>query len=523
MSILNFGRLLRRANLHSDKPAITDLSNGWSINHGAHAERVAALAKGIASLDVRPSDRVAVLAEAGHVYIELWHAGLAGGFVICPLNARFALDEMIFVLNDSEAKILVVDSTHAATIINISDKLKSVEQIVLIDPADIAQSVLLEDLVTAGSGAALPNEPGEDSMAALVYTGGTTGLPKGVVHSQRSLTATIFRMQRNYGARSGQKYLSVMPMFHIGSIGSWGAFLPSGNHIVIQPGFDPNLVNHIIVEHKITAFGAVPTMFAMMLENPEYQSGMLSSIDLLLYGGAPMWPALLELLMKEMPDVRFINNYGMTETAGTSTVLMPEHHRLDSKKLASVGQPDLGVQIDIRDPKTGQPLPQGETGEIWINSDAVMTEYWKRPKQTADSVKNGWYRTGDAGSLDADGFLFMADRVKDMIISGGENIYGLEVENAISAHPAVQQAAVIGRPHPLWGEMVHAFVVCAPGSVTLDELTEHVRHKIADYKVPKEWTFQSDPLPLSAVGKVAKIELRDQLSEAADKKKEEDQ
>ncbi|MEL6985433.1 MAG: AMP-binding protein, partial [Actinomycetota bacterium] len=336
--------------------------------------------------------------------------------------------------------------------------------------------------------------------------------PKGVLLSQRAIALTIYRVQVAGRYRPASRFLSFMPMFHIGSIAGWGLLVPTGGATIILPQFEPGAALAAIRDHSITFIGAVPTMLAMMVAHPDYSPGMLSSLELIMYGAAPMPPELLDRLLDEYPELSFFQSYGMTESAGAVSALLPEDHRRSTELLSSVGRPYIGVDLEIRGPETASPVGKGEVGEIWIRCDSAMTEYWNKPEQTASSVVDGWYRTGDAGRLDEEGYLFIADRVKDMIITGGENVYSLEVEHAISSHPAVTQVAVIGVADPTWGEQVHAVVVCEPGSVTEDELTAHACDTIAGFKVPKGWTFQSDPLPLSAAGKVQKNRLRETIS-----------
>ena len=257
-------------------------------------------------------------------------------------------------------------------------------------------------------------------------------------------------------------------------------------------------------------------MLAMMTHHPDFEASMLNSLQLVMYGAAPMPPELLASLLAAYPNLSFYHAYGMTECASTVTALLPEDHVAGGGLLRSVGRACVGVELAIRDPETNAPLPTGDTGEIWVRCDSAMQEYWDKPEQTRNSLVDGWYRTGDAGRVDDNGYLYLADRVKDMIVAGGENIYSIEVENAISSHPAVIEVAVVGVPHPTWGEAVHAIVVCEPGAVTAEELDAHARGFIAGYKIPKGWSFQTDPLPLSAAGKVLKRDLRERLTAVSD-------
>ena len=515
MGELNFGRLLRRtASIYADAPAVHDVVNGHQATYAEHMDRIERLCTVISGLGIGPGDRLGVLAGGSHVYIELWHAALTGAAVLNPLNTRLAPDELVYILNDSDTEVLFVDATFATIVHDLRRRVPLLRRVVLIGTEDAPCDARLDDLMASAVATGLPPEPPDDAPCVLMYTGGTTGLPKGVVLSQAAVCLVIYRMlmSARFGVR--QRYLAFMPMFHVGGIASWGLFLPHGGLTVVLPAFEAGAVNAAIREHSITAIGAVPTMLAMMMQHPSYEPSMMASLELAMYGAAPMPPELLQRWMSAYPHLEFFQAYGMTECAATVTGLLAEDHRRGGDILRSVGRPMPGCLIDIRDPESGVPVPQGETGEIYVKCGSVMTGYWNKPAATAAAIVDGWYRTGDAGRLDPEGFLFMADRVKDMIVTGAENVYSLEVENAISSHPAVVQVAVVGAPDPIWGEAVHAFVVCAPGCVDAAELDAHVRRTISGFKVPKRWTFQTEPLPLSAAGKVLKRALRDIAKQA---------
>ena len=510
MGELNFGRLLRRtASVYADEPAVHDIATGHRATYAEHLDRIERLCAVITGLGVGHGDRLGVLAGGSHVYIELWRAALAGAAVLNPLNTRLAPDELVYILNDSDTEVLFVDATFATIVQDLRRRVPLLRHVVLIGAGDAPCDARLDDLMTSAVAGGLPPEPADDAACVLMYTGGTTGLPKGVVLSQSAVCLVIYRMQMSARFGAGQRYLAFMPMFHVGGIATWGLFLPHGGCIIVLPAFEAGAVNRAIAEHAVTAIGAVPTMFAMMMQHPSYEPSAMASLQLAMYGAAPMPPELLHRWMSAYPHLEFFQAYGMTECAATVTGLLAEDHRRGGDILRSVGRPMPGCLIDIRDPESGVPLPQGETGEIYVRCGSTMTGYWNKPAATAEAIVDGWYRTGDAGRLDPEGFLFLADRVKDMIVSGAENVYSLEVENAISSHPAVIQVAVVGAPDPIWGEAVHAFVVCAPGAVDAAELDAHARRTIAGYKVPKRWTFQTEPLPVSAAGKVLKRTLRD--------------
>ena len=508
MSELNFGHILRRARLFATETAILDLESDYQATYSEHLNRVGRLCAVLSDMGLTGSDRMAVLADASHVYIELWHAALAGAAVINPLNSRLAPRELEYILKDSATEVLFVDSNYAGVIDGIRDQLPHLRQVVLIGDGDVPCNGRLEDMMSQQKSSALPSEPVDSAPAVLMYTGGTTGLPKGVVLTQRAVALVLYRMLISMRPNPRGIFLSCLPMFHIGSIAAWGLYAPSGGQTIIMPAFEAGKVNRVIRDHGVTRIGLVPTMLNMMTQHPDFETDMLNSLEAVTYGAAPMPPRLLAYLLETYPDLSFFQLYGMTECASTVTALLPEDHLPGSDLLSSVGRPCIGVELDIRNPETDMPLEQGEIGEVWVRCESTMLEYWQKPEQTANSLVDDWYRTGDAGHVDENGYLFLADRVKDMIVSGGENIYSIEVENAISSHPAVREVAVVAVPDDRWSERVHAVVVCDPDAVSEQELDSHARESIAGYKVPRSWSFQQEPLPLSAAGKVLKRELR---------------
>jgi long-chain acyl-CoA synthetase len=283
---------------------------------------------------------------------------------------------------------------------------------------------------------------------------------------------------------------------------------PLGATSVFVPMFDPAKVPLMIEKEKVTYTVMVPTMIAMMLNHPEFKAERLASLTRMAYGASPMPEALLKRLMAMQPGLELYQGYGMTECSSVITLLEPEDHRIGGELLRSAGRAVPGVVLSIQD-EEGSILPPGQTGEVCARSGNYMHGYWRKPEATEEAFRGGWYHTGDAGYLDTRGYLYLVDRVKDMIVTGGENVYSTEVENAIASHPSVAQVAVIGIPHDTWGEAVHAIVVLHAGrTATADELVEHARASIAGYKVPKSVELRPQPLPLSGAMKVLKRELR---------------
>jgi acyl-CoA synthetase (AMP-forming)/AMP-acid ligase II len=303
-------------------------------------------------------------------------------------------------------------------------------------------------------------------------------------------------------------YLHQTPMFHAASLGAILCVAAVGGTTTFVPVFDPAKVLDAIEEHQVTMTVMVPTMIGMMLAHPDFRPERLASLRILTYGASPMPTALLERLLALLPDMEIFQGYGMTESCGLLTSLGPEEHRRGGDLLRSAGRPLLGATLSIRD-AAGQVVPVGERGEVWARSGNFMVGYWNRPEETAEAFRDGWYHTGDAGYVDAEGYLYLIDRVKDMIVTGGENVYSAEVENAIASLPAIAQVAVIGIPDERWGEAVHAIVVLREGmTVTEDEIKEHTRALIAGYKVPKSVEIRTEAMPLSGALKILKRELR---------------
>ena len=478
-------------------------------SYGDHTDRVFRLASAAAKeLGVGPRDRVAVMATNSTAFMELYHAAYLGGFVLNPLNLRFAPKELEFVLADSGTRVVFVDFMFAGVIDQVRAA-TSVEKVVLIgEPiGDPPHDLRYEDLIAAGEPVETP-EPEEEDACLLMYTGGTTGTPKGVLVSQRAQVLNAIHTRFAFPFDGDHVGLLITPMFHAATMAFIVTPHQTASPVHIMPLFDPGKAIAAVAEHSITVTGGVPTMLGMMLNHPDFSVAKLSSLRFLAYGASPMPSALLAKLQDLLPEVRFAQGYGMTEASAMLTVLSADDHERGGDILQSAGRALPGVRLSIQDSE-GNKLPTGEVGEVCAQGGNFMTEYWGRPEATADVFRDGWYHTGDAGYLDPEGYLFLVDRVKDMIVTGGENVYCAEVENAIGTHPAVLQVAVIGIPDDRWGEAVHAIVMLHEGaSVTAEELTAHARELIAGYKLPKSIEFRTEPLPLSGAMKVLKRELR---------------
>jgi len=488
-----------------DKPAVLD--GEFTATYAEHLSRVNRLASGMRKeLGVDKGSRFAVMALNGHQYLELYHSSLLSGSILNPLNLRLAAKELAFILKDSGATVCFADGFFAPLI----DKVRAeagLQKIVLIGAGDVPHDLDYESVVGAGEDV-LPSEPEEDDTSILMYTGGTTGLPKGVVIDNRALMLDLYKVATRWGMDERFVYLHQTPMFHAASLGAILAIPAVGGQTTFVPLFDPPAVLDVIEARKVTMTVMVPTMISMLLNHPSFKPERLASLSVLTYGASPMPTALVERLLSLFPDMALFQGYGMTENCGLLTALGPDEHRRGGDILRSAGRPLPGSVVCIQD-EEGNLLPPGETGEVCARAGNYMREYWNRPDETAAAFAGDWYHTGDAGYIDDHGYVYLVDRVKDMIVTGGENVYSAEVENAISSHPGVAQVAVIGVPSEKWGEEVLAIIVPKEGAdLDGDAITEWARERIAGYKVPKQVEFRAEPLPLSGAMKVLKRELR---------------
>lgn len=500
--------LLPAADRDADTVAFIDGEVQESL--GVHVQRSLRLASALKNeLGLGPEGRFAVLAGNSRHYVNLWHAAYLGGGVINPLNARLAPAELRFILQDSESEVVFVDADFASLVAGLRTELPGVRAVVLLGETSSSDvDVRFDDLVGGGDDAA-PPEPEESDPCVLMYTGGTTGLPKGVLHTQRSQTLNVYRLGFMFSIFSqSHVYLQSTPMFHAGGAMGTVGMPVSGGTTVIQAMFEPGAAIDAVERHQVTVAGLVPTMVGMILNHPSFDAGRLQSLRLLGYGASPMPSGLLQQLSASLPWVDLLQTYGMTEASAVLTYLNPSDHRAGGARLGSAGRGLPGVKLSVQDP-AGNLLPSGEIGEVCAQAGSFMEGYHNRPAETEEALRGGWYHTGDAGYLDEGGYLFLVDRVKDMIVTGGENVYSAEVESCISTYPAVAQVAVIGIPSERWGEQVHAIVVPRPGTdVSEADIIEHARGLIAGFKVPKSVEFRDAPLPLSGAMKVLKRDLR---------------
>jgi acyl-CoA synthetase (AMP-forming)/AMP-acid ligase II len=422
------------------------------------------------------------------------------------VNFRWSVPEIAESLAEVDARVLVVDDLFAAMAPAIRAAHPRLEHLIHAGDGPTPDGMLsFEDLIAA-------NEPIEDvrrsgsDLAGVFYTGGTTGRSKGVMLSHDNLLTSAMGVLAVEPATIDGVVLHAAPMFHLADFGLWvSAQLVPATQVMI-PAFDPVTVLTAIQEHGVTDALLVPTMVQLLVDHPRIADFDLTSVRRLVYAASPMSDAVLGRAMKALPNCRFTQLYGMTELAPVATVLTPAEHD-DPSRRRSAGRAAPHAEVRVVGPDDVE-LPRGQVGEIVCRGSHVMLGYWDRPRETAEALRGGWMHTGDGGWMDDDGFVHLADRIKDMIITGGENVYSVEVENALCQHPAVATAAVIGVPDETWGERVHAVVVPAAGrSLTLDDLAGFCRDRIASYKIPRSMELV-EALPLSAAGKVLKRELR---------------
>ena len=482
---------------------------GRKRSYGEILARVVRFAGGLRSLGAKPGDRIAIIALNSDRYFEAYYAALWAGCAVVPGNTRWAPAEHAYALNDSDCSLLLADRTFFA----MSQKMaaETGAPVVLIDDDDAVPGALSQDALIARS-EPIPDSSGSGKdMLGIFYTGGTTGWPKGVMLSHAGMIVNFMSaaMVSQYPQRS--VFLHSPPMFHLADATVIFGLTPYAATHVIVPGFDPPNIVKTIVDEQVNAAVFVPTMLNMLNQYLEANPADLSCVQRVTYGASAISDAVLRRSMANFPNAAFAQAYGQTELSPVATILEPRFHVTEgegAKLLRSAGRPVPNVEIRIVGPDM-ETLAAGEVGEVGVRGENVMLGYWNKPELTAQTIIDGWLRTGDAGYLDSEGFLFLVDRVKDMIVSGGENVYSAEVENALARHPAVVECAVIGVPDEKWGERVHAIVRLRPGSdISEPDLSAHCRDLIAGYKQPRSYEFRADPLPLSGAGKILKTELR---------------
>jgi long-chain acyl-CoA synthetase len=434
-----------------------------------------------------------------------------GGGVLNPCNIRWSAAEILYSLDDSGSTILLVDETFRPLVEQFRRDSPTLREVIYCGDGDTPSGMHgYEGLLTRADPVPDALRRGED-LLGIFYTGGTTGFPKGVMLSHANFCSSGLSNRAEGLAAPGGIYMHAAPMFHLADMGCAMPHWIEGNTHSVIPAFNPELVLDTLERDRVTHLLLVPTMIQMLVDHPAMkQPRDLSALQTIIYGASPISEAVLDRAMAALPGVGFVQAYGMTELSPVATVNPAWYHTAEGRragKLRSAGRASYCTELRIVD-VADQEVPRGTVGEVVVRGPHVMQGYWNKPEQTAAAVRDGWMHTGDGAYMDEDGFIFIVDRLKDMIISGGENVYSAEVENAIAQHPAVAACAVIGIPSAEWGESVHAVVVLKAGaSATGEELVDHCKSLIAGYKCPRCVEFR-EALPLSGAGNILKTELR---------------
>jgi len=508
--MLNLTQSIRQARqiaANRDATLFLDRRRTWDQVY----DRVARLAGAFIAHGLQPGERIAILALNSDRFLEFYFAAWWAGGAVVPLNTRWTVTENIYALKDSAPSILLVDGHFAGMTPALRDTVSSLQFVFYMGEGESPRGMLdYEELVAETAPAEDLLRQGDD-LAGIFYTGGTTGFPKGVMLSHANLYISAIGGLACMHLGENWSYLHSAPMFHLADASMiMMCTMVGGAHAIIEQ-FNSEETLNAIQRFRVKHAGFVPSMLGMVLQHPQFDQFDLSSLEVINYGASPMPEALLRAVMKRLPGVQLWQGYGQTELSPLATALPPRDHILEgphTERLRSAGRALPHCEVEVVDENL-RPVPAGAVGQIRVRGGNAMLGYWKLPEVTAATIVDGWVLTGDAGYMDNDGYLFLLDRVKDMIVSGGENVYSVEVENALMQHPAVAQCAVIGVPHEIWVEAVHAFVVPKPGSsVTEQEIIDHCHEHIAGYKCPRTVAIRNDPLPLSGAGKVLKRELR---------------
>ena len=487
--------------------AIATVCAGRVRTHAESVDRIARLATALGELGIRNGERAAILGLNSDRYHEFLAATLWAGGVVVPVNLRWSVAEIAGSLAEVDARVLVVDDAFAGHAAGIREQHPRLEYVLHAGDGPSLDGALGFERLIAEHQPAVDARRGGDDLAAIFYTGGTTGRSKGVMLSHLSLmTSTLGTLASEHFVSEDGVYLHAAPMFHLADLAMWvGQIVRGGQHVAI-PGFEPVAVMTAVQEHSVTDILLVPTMIQLIVDHPRIDEFDLTSVRRVIYAASPMSKGVLDRAMKALPNAQFTQLYGMTELSPVATVLTPADHE-NPVRCRSAGRAAPHAEVRVVGPDDAA-LPRGQVGEIVVRGGHVMLGYWDRPAETAEALRGGWMHTGDGGYMDEAGYVYLADRIKDMIITGGENVYSVEVENVLCQNPAVATAAVIGVPDNIWGERVHAVVVPAAGqTVTLGELAAFCKERIAGYKTPRSLELV-EALPLSAVGKVLKRELR---------------
>jgi len=501
--------IYRNAILHADREAFID--RDIRVTFREYNVRVNRLIHALQEMGLKKGDVIGILSWNCLAYVDIYGAAMKGGYIASPFNPRLQAEELEYIINYSEASVLFVGPELVEVVEAIRGRLPGVRHFVSMEGV-VSGMTPHDALLAAHAG----DEPDvlvqEDDPVAIIYTSGTTGVPRGALYTHRRFMEDSKNRIIDTGMIRGDRHILVSPLFHIAGNTYLRAALFSAGCCVIVKFFDPAATLRMIQQERATHIELVPTHIVAMLNIPDLETYDVSSMKLIWYAASPMPLEVIRKAVSVFGPI-FSQGYGQTESGPLITHLSKEDHDVldktaaEQKKLLSIGQPDIGLHVRIVDEKNDD-VGVGDIGEIIVQGKQIMAGYWRRPEETEKAIVDGWLHTGDMGYYDDEGYIFIADRKKDMIITGGENVYPREVEDVFYQHPSVLEVAVIGAPDPYWVERVHAVVVLKKGATaTAEELTDFCRGKIARYKAPKSMEFV-DALPKNASGKILKREIR---------------
>ena len=502
--------LVRASQIFADRIAVR--TQDRTLTYAQLGERVARLAAGLRACSLGKGDRVAILDRNSLRYLEVNYACARTGLILIPLNIRLASTEIAAILRQTDCRLLFVSDAFDAVARDCVSALPGMQIVTWAEAAPPGAANEYERLLREASPlpGALPSDPSE--IAQIFFTSGTTGEPKGVCLTSGNLVASAYDSIALLGFERDDVWLHSAPMFHlVDAFAIWAVSLVGGRHVIAP--FDAESFAELVARERITQTSLPPTLINMIATRHSRSRVDLSSLRRVSHGGAPM-PESVHLRASAFFPCPLLQAYGITEASGIVCHQLAGDYRLDGseqerRRRASVGRPAPSVDLKVLDP-AGAEMPAGEIGELAVAGPRIMAGYWKNPEATAAMMRGGWYLTGDLGYRDEQWQIFIADRKKDMIITGGENVYSAEVESALTTHPAVLEAAVFGIPSERWGEEVKAVVVLKEGArAAAEELMEHCRGRIGSYKIPKTIDISHQPLPKTGPGKIAKNLLRE--------------
>jgi long-chain acyl-CoA synthetase len=512
--------IYRNALLYPDQEAF--IYENKRITFSEYNTRINKMIHALYKMGVKKGDVLGILSWSCLEFAELYGLAFKAGFIASPYNPRLGADELEYLINYSETETLFVGKELIEKADSLRGRLPKVKNFISLETA-VPGMTAYDDILKANSGEEPDIDPTEDDLCCIIYTSGTTGVPRGALYNQRRFIEDSKILSIDMSLQEGHKRIQITPLFHIAGNTHFRSSLFTAGCNVIVKFFDAAETLKIIHREKATHMDSVPTHLAAILNLPDLKEYDISSLQFFWYGASPMPQEVLKRGMEVFGPI-FAQGYGQSESGPAICHLSKDDHNVldkppaEQKKLASTGRPDIGVQVRILD-NDDKDLGPGEVGEIVVRSNHTMIEYWKKPKETKATLVKGWLHTGDMGYYDEEGYVYIADRKKDMIISGGENVYPREIEEVLYRHPAVLEAAVIGIPDEYWVEKVHAVIALKKGQeATAEEIIAFCKKNIAGYKTPKSVDFV-DALPKNPAGKILKRELRDKYWKGTQKDK----